>query len=584
MLRPSPTVPFRLRTEVSHVGERTRLGLGLLGVALALGGLGDLLLRATPWGINFFVWTALLVVLAALVARWGRVVVGGEGRWLVFAAIVFAFGIALRDSPVIVSLDVLAVAISLSLALWRGRSGSLRRAGISDYVIGGSIAGVFSSAGPVPVSVVDIDWAQTLRGRWKGGALAVSRGVLLAAPLLVLFGALFVAADAVFERLVLEVFGFDLARVFSDLFLICCFAWVTAGVLWVGLMARLPQNLAVTRPRIVSLGIVEVGVVLGLLGLLFLTFVAIQVRYLFGGAGHVADTAGLTYAEYARHGFFELTTVTALALPLLLLAHWLFRPDNRAHEVLFRVLAGTMVALLFVVVASALQRMYLYQSDFGLTELRLYTTVFMLWISTVLVWFALTVMRSRRDRFAFGALVTGFAAIFAINAMNPDALIASTNIVRMEEGKRFDAYYLTTLSADAVPVLVEAFPEIGAKPVWQGYSVERAVRYDWSPRPTNWRTWNLGRSRAYRAVGDYIESRPTREADNARASIPQQDKAHLRRPSRVIHNMLWINRSQRGISDPCVTSGPRPDGLRNPPASLRHARLSAPPPPRAGGP
>jgi len=90
----------------------------------------------------------------------------------------------------------------------------------------------------------------------------------------------------------------------------------------------------------------------------------------------------------------------------------------------------------------------------------------------------------------------------------------------MQEGNRFDAYYLTTLSADAVPVLVRAFPEIGEKPVGQDYSLQRAVRYDWSPRPTDWRTWNLGRSRAYRAVGEYAKSQPAREPDNARASTP----------------------------------------------------------------
>ena len=50
-------------------------------------------------------------------------------------------------------------------------------------------------------------------------------------------------------------------------------------------------------------------------------------------------------------------------------------------------------------------------------------------------------LRARRDRFAFGALLAGFAGILAINVMNPDALIASTNIDRMEHGKRFDAYY-----------------------------------------------------------------------------------------------------------------------------------------------
>ena len=482
------------------MGERTRLGLGLIGAALVLGGLGDILLRATPWGVNFFVWITLLVGLAVSFARWGRVGTGGEGRWLVFVAVIFASGIALRDSPVVVVLDVLAVMISLSLAVWRGRSGSLSRAGISDYVIGGSLAGIFTSAGPVPVSVSDIEWREALRGRWKGGALAVSRGVLIAAPLLILFGALFVAADAVFERLVLEVFGFDLAEVFSHFFLICFFAWITAGLLWAGLMARIPQDLVLPRPRVVSLGIVEVGVVLGLLDLLFLTFVAIQVRYLFGGSGHVTATAGLSYAEYARHGFFELATVTALALPLLLLVHWLFRPENRTHEIVFKSLAMSMVALLFVVVASALQRMYLYTSEFGLTELRLYTTVFMIWLSVVLVWFVLTVLRSHRDRFALGALVAGFTAILTINAMNPDALIASTNIDRLQEGKRFDPYYLTTLSADAVPVIVESLPEIGQEAVWQDYSLEQEILYKWNAKPKDWRTWNLGRSSAYRSV------------------------------------------------------------------------------------
>jgi hypothetical protein len=75
----------------------------------------------------------------------------------------------------------------------------------------------------------------------------------------------------------------------------------------------------------------------------------------------------------------------------------------------------------------------------------------MTWLAVVLVWFLLTVLRGRRDRFAFGALLSAFAAVLLINAMNPDALIARTNLQRLEEGKRFDACYLTTLSADAAP-------------------------------------------------------------------------------------------------------------------------------------
>ncbi len=121
------------------MGERTRLGLAVIGVALALGGLGDFLLRATPWGINFLIWVTALVGLAVLLARWGRLGSGGEGKWLIFVAVVFAAGVVLRDSPVVVFLDSLGILISLSLAVWLGRGGSLRRAGIFDYVLGGSI-------------------------------------------------------------------------------------------------------------------------------------------------------------------------------------------------------------------------------------------------------------------------------------------------------------------------------------------------------------------------------------------------------------------------------------------------------------
>lgn len=479
--------------------DRTKLGLGLLGAALALGLLGDLLLRATPWGINVLLWVAILVGAAMALWSWGRLEAAGGGRWLVPVAVFFAAAVAWRDSPVVASLDVLAVLVALSLAAYRARRGGLQLSGISEYVLGGIYAGTLSAAGPLPVMVREVRWREVARGRWRGPALAATRGMFLAVPLLLVFGGLFAAADAVFETLVVDLFGFDVAELFGHVFLTLFVAWVVAGLLWVALLASNPESLALPRPAALSLGVVEVGVVLGLLDALFLAFVAIQVRYLFGGAGRVVETAGLTYAEYARRGFFELVTVTALVLPLLLLSHWLLRAGNRAHERVFGLLSGAMVVLLFVIVASALQRMYLYTQEFGLTELRLYTTIFMAWLSVVLVWFVLTVLRGRRDTFALGFLATGFAAILVINALNPDALIARVNVDRMEAGERFDAYYLTGLSADAVPVMIEALPTMDE-------ADRRIVEADleafsrWSRGSRDWRTWNLSRTRALALV------------------------------------------------------------------------------------
>jgi hypothetical protein len=282
---------------------------------------------------------------------------------------------------------------------------------------------------------------------------------------------------------------------------------------------------------------VEVGIVLGLLDALFLLFVAVQVGYLFGGEGVVARDAAFTYAEYARRGFFELAAVTALALPILLSAHWLLRPGSPAARRLFRLLAGLLVGLLFAVVVSALQRMRLYTAEYGLTELRLYVTAFVLWISTVLLVFVFTVLVGGGRRFAAGALLSGLVAVLLLNAANPDALIARNNIARFESGERFDAFYLTSLSSDAVPVLVEALPRIGRLPLYEdvlcetpdqceearGPTVERTLRDRFSGPAPDWRTYNVSRARARALVEDYprradsaspdTESSPERSAD-----------------------------------------------------------------------
>ena len=123
-------------------------------------------------------------------------------------------------------------------------------------------------------------------------------------------------------------------------------------------------------------------------------------------------------------------------------------------------LAGALLVLLCVVMVSALQRMRLYQREYGLTELRVYMTGTMIWLAVVFVWAAATVLRGRRQLFAVGALVSGFAAIFAVHVINPDALIARTNLDR----PKLDLPYLTNLSDDATPELVEALPTLDPRP------------------------------------------------------------------------------------------------------------------------
>jgi hypothetical protein len=374
--------------------------------------------------------------------------------------------------------------------------------------------------------------------------LSILRGLLIAIPLLLVFGGLFMAADAVFSGIVTNLLAIDVKQLFAHVFWIGVWMWLTAGFLRQLLFCTIaidglggvspkpaddaaapapiaggetdavalpveaadaastpaPRPARPPRPggRIGVLGIVELGVVLGLLDLLFLAFVVVQFRYLFGGAELIEVSATLTFSEYARRGFFELVTVAALLLSIMLFLDWLARLDTPRETVIYRVLAGLLVALLFVVIVSALQRMRLYTLELGLTELRLYTTAFMFWITAGAIWFLATVLRDHRERFLFGASVAGLVVAALLNVINPDNLIVRTNAARHDAPSRFDGSYTLRLSNDAAPALIDVLDDV---PAQQRMMIARQLLNRWEfAQKQDWRSWNYGRWRAWEAT------------------------------------------------------------------------------------
>lgn len=478
------------------MNDSTKLGFSILGAAALMGLLADSLLKVGPWGLNLLLWMGALLACIGILTRWQRIPLEGEGRWLLIAVLLFAAAVAWRDSVTLKVFDVFAILIAVGLACVRSRTGQIRLAGIADYLLGLLFAGLNGLFGTILLVFQDIRWRELPRAGWMTHAGAVGRGLLIAIPLLFLFGGLFMAADASFEHSVQHLFRFNADALFESSFVIGFAGWIVGGTL-----RRLFQSQETVKTGGMgtigkpTLGIVEMGMVLGLLDLLFLAFVCSQMRYFFGGQAHVLAIPGLTAADYARRGFFELVTVATLALPLLLLADWLLRKESLKIERLFRALAGAMILLLFVIMGSALQRMLLYHVGYGLTELRFYTTAFMGWLAVVFVWFALTVLRGRRERFIFGAMMTGFITLALLHALNPDGFIVRANVARIRAGRTFDAGYASQLSADAIPDLIQALPRISPD------EHEMVLEYLKTHYPvTSWRTWSLSRAIAQRAL------------------------------------------------------------------------------------
>jgi hypothetical protein len=341
----------------------------------------------------------------------------------------------------------------------------------------------------------DLPWQRIGATVRSQRSASLGRGLALSLPFLALFGGLFVAADAVFRSLIVAAVP-DLRHVWTHLLIAAAIAWLSAGLLRDLVASRdadrlvAPAALSASLPKL-RLGSTEVAAALGALNVLFLAFVIVQVRYLFGGEGLVQARVHLTYAQYARHGFFELVAVALLVVPVLLMANSVVR--ERPQVV--RALSALLVGLVFVVLASALDRMRLYQREYGLTELRLYATGLILWLAVVLVWFALTVVRGRPRAFAFGMILAGFAATVALNVANPDAVIARTNLAR----PHVDVAYLGGLSDDAVPALLERLPALASPR--RGALAVALLRRD--EQDGGLLGWNASRARAERLLREH---------------------------------------------------------------------------------
>jgi hypothetical protein len=431
-------------------------------------------------------WTLVFVVALTVLLRIARAPLHQGRRFMLAPLVVFAALFAWHSSPLLVAANLLALAAAVTMGALRNARAPLRQATLTDYGSGLVGAAKSTAVGALPLLMSDIRWQEVVGRVRSERTAALARGLALGLPLLLLFGGLFVAADAVFKHLVSAALPSLDTHVVGRVVIVGIWAWLAGGLLRDLLASRRTQTTTVAAaPQRRRIGELEVGVALAILNVLFLAFVVVQFRYLFGGSELVQSQVHLTYAEYARHGFFELVAVTALTLPVLLLADWVLADRNRR---LFRWLAAALLALLAVVIASALQRMRLYMQHFGLTELRIYATGIIVWLAVVSAWFAVTVLRGKRHAFAVGALVAGFAATFALNVLSPDALIARTNVTRPV----VDVSYLAGLSDDAVPTLVSRIREL---PYSQRVLLaDELLRRDSSRR--DWRSWNLSRSRA----------------------------------------------------------------------------------------
>src|SRR3989338_3795047 len=334
----------------------------------------------------------------------------------------------------------------------------------------------------------------------------IIKGIFITAPFLFIFLLLFSSADLVFEKYIANLVSFEISEeTIARIILVLAVFLVFTGA-YSYIFGERKKSAEVKNGKSAGfLGKIESYILFGSVNVLFLLFIIVQLTYLFGGESNIIS-AGFTYADYARRGFFELIWVALVSLILLVTADKLFPAENGRHSAAFKFQSSALIVQVLVIMFSAYARLSLYEEAYGFTVQRLFSHSFIILLGVIFCLLAWKTLRNLpngqagcgENFFAYGAFVAVNLFVFGLNLLNPDAFIAHRNLERFEATGKLDAGYLATLSDDAMPDLIAAL-NTDNQEIRSHLGKELYVRRK-SETPAKWQSWNIARSHAIKML------------------------------------------------------------------------------------
>jgi hypothetical protein len=285
-------------------------------------------------------------------------------------------------------------------------------------------------------------------------------GVGISIPFLLIFLSLFTSADQLFAKSFSNVFeSAEMAelvfKVIRD-FIVGIF-FLASGFVMLGRMNKKVEDKL--HKAWDWMNQTALATFLVMLNLLFIIFVGFQAAYFFGGEALV-KAQGLTYADYAVSGFFELLFVAGLVFGIT----WFIYRGTEMKNGLSGILTVVLIGQTGIIIVSAMNRLLLYIDTYGLTLSRYWAAYCITLIGLVLTACAIGTLakvsyaKMAKLIFLGSLLLTSLVLIF-----NIEGFIAKYNIERYFEGesKIMDVRYLfDNLSYDALPQILEVEPRV----------------------------------------------------------------------------------------------------------------------------
>lgn len=351
-------------------------------------------------------------------------------------------------------------------------------------------------------------------------------GVLCSVPVLLIVLPLLVSSDEAFSGLISKFSD----NVFS-IIMKCILGFIIALLVINYCFALKKQDLRTFEPiTIKGIDNVITTSFLSVLAVCYLAYMFSQLAYFFSAfSGFLPENYEFTMAEYARRGFFELCVIAGINFAIIFLTILLSRKENNKMSLTLRLICTFISVFTLLITATAIAKMVMYIGEFGMTELRISTSAFMIFLFIVFIALILRIYFTKvkviKTAFITAGVILSLLGIFNINS-----IIAEYNYRGYKEGfinRTIDVEEIANLGDEGIPYLVMLTEDENASVAekaeeellyilkWEEYYELNSKLVGNSPRytlgdkkVTNPAEMTLAKKNAYAALDQYIEENP----------------------------------------------------------------------------
>ncbi|MBR2671321.1 MAG: DUF4173 domain-containing protein [Oscillospiraceae bacterium] len=276
-------------------------------------------------------------------------------------------------------------------------------------------------------------------------------GAAVSLPVLAVVTGLLISSDAAFSGLVNFLVGDPLLLMMKAIAGLCFAPFVV--VYAVGLRKSCQRFPAAAR-KMEGIEAVAVNSFLAVLSACYLLYLFSQSAYFFSAFSGLLPEE-FTFAEYARRGFFEMSVIAVINFALVSVSAWAVKKRNEKTPVLTKVLDVFISVFTLIIIGTALSKMIMYMREYGLTRLRLETSMFMIFLAVVFIVLIIRVLGVKIPVFKI-ALCTACVILAVSGFAGINRVVGEYNTEAYFSGKleKVDIETIYELGPEGIPSLV----------------------------------------------------------------------------------------------------------------------------------